>query len=178
MHKHWSWVWFTLTCGKKGRSLWRLGCCTGADTLPFWSFIFRVIVNDLTHCGLVMPYGDIDLSLVKLPPNESLDFTDGKSILVKVMAWCHQATSRYLSQCWSRFMSPYGITSPGRFNALKWRSDCVSDLTWPPGWWLFWGVFQQKFLCQCDANDCLTEYSECRSPCSVNVCKLWSSRCW
>ena len=26
--------------------------------------------------------------------------TDGKSTLVKVMAWCHQATSHYLSQCW------------------------------------------------------------------------------
>ena len=25
---------------------------------------------------------------------------DGKSTLVQVMAWCHQATSHYLSQCW------------------------------------------------------------------------------
>ena len=27
------------------------------------------------------------------------DFTDDKSTLVQVMAWCRQATSRYLNQC-------------------------------------------------------------------------------
>ena len=39
-----------------------------------------------------------------------IDFTDDKSILVQVMAWCHQATSHYLSQCWPRSMSPNGVT--------------------------------------------------------------------
>ena len=29
-----------------------------------------------------------------------LDFTDDQSTLVQVMAWCRQATSHYLSQCW------------------------------------------------------------------------------
>ena len=28
------------------------------------------------------------------------------------MAWCHQATSHYLNQCWPRSMSPYGVTRP------------------------------------------------------------------
>ena len=28
--------------------------------------------------------------------------------LVLVMAWCHQAASHYLGQCWPRFMTPYG----------------------------------------------------------------------
>ena len=28
------------------------------------------------------------------------DFTDDKTILVQIMAWCHQATSHYLNQCW------------------------------------------------------------------------------
>ena len=28
----------------------------------------------------------------------------------QVMAWCHQATSRYLSQCWPSSMLPYVIT--------------------------------------------------------------------
>ena len=27
-----------------------------------------------------------------------------------VITWCHQATSHYLSQCWPRSVSPYGIT--------------------------------------------------------------------
>ena len=36
-----------------------------------------------------------------------LDLTDDKSILVQILAWCRQATSHYLSQCWPRFMSLY-----------------------------------------------------------------------
>ena len=42
----------------------------------------------------------------------SLDFTDDQSTLVHVMAWCRQATSHYVSQCWPRSLSPYGITRP------------------------------------------------------------------
>ena len=42
----------------------------------------------------------------------SLDLSDDKSTLVQVMAWCHQATSHYLSQRWSSFLSPYVITRP------------------------------------------------------------------
>ena len=42
----------------------------------------------------------------------SMDLTDDKSTLVQVMAWCRQATSHYLSQCWPRFMSPNGVTRP------------------------------------------------------------------
>ena len=49
--------------------------------------------------------------------------TDGKSTLVQVMAWCRQATSHCLSQCWPRSLSPYGVTrrqwvdwqTPGKF---------------------------------------------------------------
>ena len=50
----------------------------------------------------------------------SLDFTDDQSTLVKVMAWCRQATSRYLSQCWPRYLSPYGVTRPQWVNN-QWR---------------------------------------------------------
>ena len=39
---------------------------------------------------------------------------DGKSTMVQVMTWWRQATSHYLSQCWSRSMSPYGVTRPQR----------------------------------------------------------------
>ena len=42
----------------------------------------------------------------------SLALTDDKSTLVQVMAWCHQATSHYLSQCWPRSLSTYGVTRP------------------------------------------------------------------
>ena len=40
------------------------------------------------------------------------DLTDGKSTLVQVTAWCRQATSYCLSQCWPRSMSPYDVTWP------------------------------------------------------------------
>ena len=42
----------------------------------------------------------------------SLDLIEDKSTLVQVMAWCRQATSHYLSQCWPRSMSLYGISRP------------------------------------------------------------------
>ena len=42
----------------------------------------------------------------------SLDLTDDKSTLVQVMAWCCQAPSHYLSQCWPGSQSPYGVTRP------------------------------------------------------------------
>ena len=35
-----------------------------------------------------------------------------QSILVRVMVWCHQAPSHYLSQCWPRFMPSYDVTRP------------------------------------------------------------------
>ena len=44
----------------------------------------------------------------------SLDFTDDQSTLDQVMAWCRQATSHYLSQCWPRSLLPYGVTRPQR----------------------------------------------------------------
>ena len=40
------------------------------------------------------------------------NLTDDKSTLVQVMAWCHQATSHYLKQCWPRSPTPYGVTRP------------------------------------------------------------------
>ena len=54
------------------------------------------------------------------------DLTDNKSTLVQVMAWCHQATSHYLSQCWPRSVSPYGVTRP------QW----VKTLARKIHWWL------------------------------------------
>ena len=49
----------------------------------------------------------------------SLDFTDDQLTLVQVMAWCRQATSHYLSQCWPRSLSPYGVTRPQSVNLIS-----------------------------------------------------------
>ena len=40
------------------------------------------------------------------------------------MAWCRQATSHYLSQCWPRSLSPYGVTRPQWVNSLVPRVPC------------------------------------------------------
>ena len=48
----------------------------------------------------------------------SLDLTDDGSTLVQVMAWCHQAPSHYLNQCWPSSVSPYGFTGP------QWVEKC------------------------------------------------------
>ena len=41
-----------------------------------------------------------------------LGLTDDESTFVQVMAWCREVTSHYLSQCWPRSVSPYGVTRP------------------------------------------------------------------
>ena len=41
-----------------------------------------------------------------------MDITVHKTALVQVMAWCRQATSNYLRQCWPRYVLPYGVTPP------------------------------------------------------------------
>ena len=43
----------------------------------------------------------------------SINLNDEKSTLVQVMAWCRQATSHYLSQCWPRSMSSRDVASSG-----------------------------------------------------------------
>ena len=49
--------------------------------------------------------------------------TDDKS----TMAWCQQATMHFLSQCWPRSMSPYGITMPqkSKFDHRHWALKVV-----------------------------------------------------
>ena len=42
----------------------------------------------------------------------SLDLTDDQSTLVQVMAWCRQANTHYLSQCWPRSLSAYSVIRP------------------------------------------------------------------
>ena len=47
------------------------------------------------------------------------------SLVKLVMAWCHQATSHYLSQC-SRSLAPYGITRPQCVKAYSRASEKIS----------------------------------------------------
>ena len=66
-----------------------------------WNFIYVILKWILVNDGWGI---SCEIALIWM----SLDFTDDQSTLVQVMAWCCQATSHYLSQCWPRFMSPLG----------------------------------------------------------------------
>ena len=68
------------------------------------------------------------------------DLTDDKSTLAQVMAWCRQATSHYLSQCWLSSLSLYGVTRP---QWVKWlcstpdvTNPSMPDLMWSLLWML------------------------------------------
>ena len=47
------------------------------------------------------------------------------------MAWCRQATSHYLSQCWPRSMSPYDVTRQQRVNCVtSWCASTPYNMLW------------------------------------------------
>ena len=52
------------------------------------------------------------------------------STLVQVMAWCRQATSHYLRQCWPRSLSPYDITRPQWVNTKLRKTFSMHFLVW------------------------------------------------
>ena len=56
-----------------------------------------------------------EIVLIWMPHNLSNE----KSTLVRVMAWCRQGTSHYLSQCWDKSMSPYGVFGPEWVNGYQ-----------------------------------------------------------
>ena len=58
---------------------------------------------------LVGIFKSSDDDILRWMPQE---LTDDESTLVQVMAWCRQATSHYLNQCWPRSPTPYGVTRP------------------------------------------------------------------
>ena len=73
-------------------SLWDIG--------NNFSIIFKTITENSnlgTHCEIALRW---------MPQH----FINEQLTLFQVMAWCHQATSHYLSSCWPRSMLPYGIT--------------------------------------------------------------------
>ena len=50
------------------------------------------------------------------------------------MAWCHQAKSHYVSQCWPRSMWPYDVTTPQWVNTMRPEQNG-------------WDVADNKFKC-------------------------------
>ena len=71
-------------------------------SVHFKSMIFKLVIiqnHSLdTHCEIT------HWRIPEILPNEMLT-------LFQVMAWCRQAASHYLSQCWPRSMSPFAVFS-------------------------------------------------------------------
>ena len=68
---------------------------------------------------------DVRATLCEIPHRwMSLNLTDNKSTLV--MAWCRQATSHYLCQCWPKYMSPYDFSGP-RWVKKVWVNRSIPD---------------------------------------------------
>ena len=70
-----------------------------------WNFRYVIFKRILMIAGWGI---SCEIALIWMP----LDFTDDQSTLVKVVAFCRQATSHYLSQCWPRSLSPYDVIKP------------------------------------------------------------------
>ena len=80
--------------------------------------------------------------------------------VIHVMAWCHQAISHYLSQCWPRSLLPYGITRPHCVNPFQvtathdivpideiYRYPSLSELvTLPDEWVSVWPPVQHAVV--------------------------------
>ena len=82
----------------------------------------NVIFNLVLLIGIFRPSHD---NALRWMPQ---DLTDHKSTLVQVMAWCHQATSHYLSQCWLSSLLPYGVARPQRVKSVILESVLWIDI--------------------------------------------------
>ena len=78
-----------------------------------------------------------------------------KSTLFQVMAWCRQATSHYLNQCWPRSMSPYGVTRP------QWVKRVRHSPVWGMGRCLYTGCSQIQPLVSQDSFTILCKPQAC-----------------
>ena len=133
----WQWwsIWKLKEQKKSNSVAPPLGCMQLAFMQQYWAVI-NSLAPGKPGCHLKNAIFNLVLSIgIFTSSNDNplrwmpWDFIDDKSTLVQVMAWCRQATSHYLSQCWPSSMSPYGVTRP-QFNDAVMRCKCI-DKTWP-----------------------------------------------
>ena len=133
-------IWMLLTL-EVPRDFWR-------SRQPFWMTSYLVQNGSsisplakeissricLTHCGLLTPYGDIELGHHRTG-----------STLAQVMACCLMATSHYLIQCWLIISKIQWHSSEGKFDkgclnhqSLKLPLKFAYKIwfKFPRGWWV------------------------------------------
>ena len=101
------------------------------------------------------------------------DFTDDMSTLVQVMAWCCQATSHFLSQCWPRSLSPWWWWSWWWWRWWKWSTRLLFKIKLPsdtPS-----PIVPKSSLC-CSSHLWCNTISG-RFPDSKDYPKIWNRHC-
>ena len=126
-----------------GKSIWKWCLLHGSHfdyASMCWETPGKAIVQEkilfvLTH----WPLRKLDAILPSITL-QFWQFSDNKSTMVQVMAWCHQAASDYLSQCWPRFVSPHGITMSQQTNAWNPHQKFVPlfQFTESQHWFRWW----------------------------------------
>ena len=81
--------------------------------------------NDVLVCWRI--YASLCLSEIYIYIWMSLDFIGDQSTLVKVMAWCRQATSHYLNQCWPTLPEPVltNMIFTNETSKMIWLTFCI-----------------------------------------------------
>ena len=95
----------------------------GALSLTHWPLVNLDAILKNQFSILFLCWGSAELLM--LIPSGECHGTLPMSILVQVMAWCRQATSHYLSQCWPRSMPPNGVL---RVNELRQITTTGADI--------------------------------------------------
>ena len=98
---------------QESSSIWQYKEDKTKHDIPYFTHWPLGDLNDILNAvfKLILGIDGWGISCIITFRQMSLDLTD-KSTLVPVMAWCRQATSHYLNQCWPCSMLPYGITRP------------------------------------------------------------------
>ena len=99
--------------------------CRGTiSCLVFWSFFFNILWNDSRFVSWKQPSSMMISYLYNLNFTSQIMITFLQNIqtlpfyidvaftLAQIMAWCRQATSCYLCQCWPRSVTRYGVSRP------------------------------------------------------------------
>ena len=96
------------------------------------------------------------------------------------MAWCHPATSLYLSQCSTRPLSSYGVTRP---QWVKWITWIHEELIWYTTYKIIC-IFDRTYICTllwrlpsfCDWHDSITLSMKVQEMICLK-CNTWCIRC-
>ena len=119
VHYWWSYILFSPECKELTSIvdplLYRWGVPPVVIRCVHWTMQMWVLQTWITALGLaivMIQNRTFSTSCENAPRGMPENLINEKSTLVQVMAWCRQATSHYLSQCWPRSILPYDIIRP------------------------------------------------------------------